>query len=616
MSPDDGRLSSSFISVADRIAAAKRRTCLLIGVAVVVRIAMLLLMGLSQLLPDFISGDDSLATFDLRLVGTIMDNTTTGSSRPFALDGSFCDCFFQCTTGNPSLPTMTTTTTTPPVATPFPGRETTADKVWAFLLTPLTRWDAARFLRLAHEPLRRHPRLRRQRWLLLRQTGPQQQNDESCSHADNDSATLLRDAEQAHAFLPLFPFAIQMTATLFLLLVPKPYLPPTCEGTLALSAWVLNTACFVWSALALYHVTRVYLIAPPRRQDYEGDAAATAWATRVALLFIINPANVFFGTAYSEALGSALVFTGCLFFAHFDDAQTKQQQLKQKRARWCGLRPIALLFMSWCCFLLSCWVRSNGTIYAGFFALFALGRALSTLVGEQRISWGTSFSSTCWFLFLAMMLVLCSIICHNYVAVQRYCEGNDDVIPQWCQQGTWFNLYGHVQRVHWDVGPFRYYQPKQIPNFLLAGPVLSISLLAIVGWIRSSWQRRQTQRAGHKTTTTGWSIVDWAIHALADFALPPPTSPPGAVLAANDELCGGAKVLGHYAVLAASTLIVLVVAHVQIGTRLILSTCPAIYWYMAAMVSRQTRTSDWILVWCLSYHILGLVMHPNWLPWT
>jgi GPI mannosyltransferase 2 len=606
---DDGRLSCYFIHVADRIAGDKaepqrqRRTMSvllrLVAAALTVRIAMLLLMALScHVLPDFIPGDDSLAKFDLRLdvVSEQQPDLSDSSnrSRPFALDHfSFCHCFFQCTTETPSTPM-----TTAPVKH-FTNRTTTSDQVWSILLTPLTRWDAARFLRLAHEPLLRHPRLKRR--LLLLQTTTQQNGDERCP--EPDYSMLLRDAEEAHAFLPLFPLAIQVTATILLWLVPKSLLPPTCEGTLAFSAWILNTACFVWSALALYHLTRAYLA--PR---HEGDAGV--WATRVAVLYIINPANVFFGSAYSEALGSALVFTGCAFFAHFEVQQ-------QTRLGW---KSIALLLTSWWCFLLSCWVRSNGTVYAGFFLLYAFGHALSLLV--ERPSWGAPYSVL--FIFLAMMLVLGSIICHNYNAVQRLCDAKDDTMvqnddsllhhnaheyPQWCERGRWFNLYGHVQRMHWDVGPFRYYQLKQIPNFLLAGPVLSVALLAVAGWIKASWERYKSS----KFAMTGLAIVDWAIKSLADFALPmppPPLSP------ANDELCGGEKMLGHYAVLAASTFIVLVVAHVQIGTRLILSTSPAIYWYLAVMISRQTRTSDWILVWCLLYHGLGLVMHPNWLPWT
>jgi phosphatidylinositol glycan class V len=82
----------------------------------------------------------------------------------------------------------------------------------------------------------------------------------------------------------------------------------------------------------------------------------------------------------------------------------------------------------------------------------------------------------------------------------------------------------------------------------------------------------------------------------------------------------------------------LTMAHVQISTRLIFSTCPAIYWYMAAVVVGNTpptntasntastandldsNQSNWkaeaILWYCLLYIVLGIALHSNWLPWT
>ena len=123
----------------------------------------------------------------------------------------------------------------------------------------------------------------------------------------------------------------------------------------------------------------------------------------------------------------------------------------------------------------------------------------------------------------------------------------------------------------------------------------------------------------------------------------------------------GPRTLPHYAVLAAFTLLGLTVAHVQISTRMIFSSCPAIYWYITSwilfeeeekkdrerdredddannndVVVGQGRTSgsvrgdsgdwstdrqwvrrkEWIVGYLALFHVLGIIMHVNWLPWT
>ena len=72
-------------------------------------------------------------------------------------------------------------------------------------------------------------------------------------------------------------------------------------------------------------------------------------------------------------------------------------------------------------------------------------------------------------------------------------------VPAWCERGgagRGFSLYAHVQRKHWNVGLLRYYEMKQIPNFVLALPVLALSFSSAAFWIRQSWSRHVRRASG------------------------------------------------------------------------------------------------------------------------
>ena len=189
--------------------------------------------------------------------------------------------------------------------------------------------------------------------------------------------------------------------------------------------------------------------------------------------------------------------------------------------------------------------------------------------------------------------------CGEGVAYQR---------PEWCEHGSTFNLYSYVQRKYWNVGLFRYYEWKQVPNFILAAPVLILSSLAVTQWIQCSWSRCRTRRKSAPARPTICDLVDWAVFSLRAFATDPNKieSSPGCSASGWSD---SPILLGHYAVLAASTLLSLTVAHVQISTRLICSTCPALYWFMADRVSRGGILGDAIAVLVSAVHPAG--RHPT-----
>jgi phosphatidylinositol glycan class V len=190
------------------------------------------------------------------------------------------------------------------------------------------------------------------------------------------------------------------------------------------------------------------------------------------------------------------------------------------------------------------------------------------------------------------------------------------------------------------VGLFRYYEARQIPNFVLALPVLALSFAAVSTWIARSWDRHGANREAG-TTGTGVrgvtaSALRWAFlaldassgHASAGGGIPSNAS------SGTRTLLLGPELLPHYAVLAGFALVGTFVAHVQVSTRLIFSSCPAIYWFLSGVLVRPTANDQkgdvgkgcswqraaqapwFIYSYFALYNILGVIMHVNWLPWT
>ncbi|GAX12342.1 phosphatidylinositol glycan, class V [Fistulifera solaris] len=461
-------------------------------------------------------------------------------------------------------------------------------KIYPFLLKPLTRWDAARFLRLAYEPQSRKPQL---------------------DECDEDEECLLHrfaDSEQTHAFFPLFPTMIRVTATILTYLVPRFLLPSTCTSLMVFSAVCLNTICFLMVTMDLYAMTKDLLLFHYRMQEKYKEKTILSlsdcetWARRVALLFVCNPANVFFGTAYSEALCAALLCHGCRWALQMvlSNAASSPNGIVPSTTWWTMLGATPFWW-------LAALTRSNSTLYGGFLLLYGAGLVLRKRRG--RWIWWRRSLVACYILLLIVFVAYGSMGWHNFRGYSMHCVEFTGVRPAWCEQGPWFNLYGHVQKKYWNVGFLRYFQIKQIPNFLLAGPILMLSALATSTWIQTSW----TLLSDNQKSVPNRTIL-WIVDALQTFGGEQrPTAP---LLTPGDVLQGSPYLLGFYAVLAASTLLGLTIAHVQISTRLICSSCPALYWFLVGALNK--RFGDAIIGYFLLYNILGVIMHPNWLPWT
>jgi GPI mannosyltransferase 2 len=276
--------------------------------------------------------------------------------------------------------------------------------------------------------------------------------------------------ENTLAFFPLFPLSVRVVANS--LLLPLQYCA-SYANVLLVSAVLVNFLSFVLSATTLYQLSKQLL-------------CNDALAYRAVQLYCVNPASIFFSAAYSEPMYALLAWQGML-------AIERNRQL-----------------FAACCFALSGAVRSNGLINIGF-VLYWLLRKLCARIGERG---KTSVSGLCIGLcldmfFAAFYTVICLVpfIIFQYFAFTVYCNpaasyrdlptdvrryGTEQGykmpysgLSAWCHFAVPFS-YSYVQSTHWNVGVFKYYELKQLPNFALATPMALLTSYAAYSFVRDN----------------------------------------------------------------------------------------------------------------------------------
>lgn len=252
--------------------------------------------------------------------------------------------------------------------------------------------------------------------------------------------------EQTMAFFPLYPILMREVATV--LFWPLASLVPQ-RGLLLISGVLINAAVFPLTVLALFLLTRE--VTKSRRLSF-----------LAAFLFCINPASVFMSAVYTECLFAFFSFCGML--------ATHKHQL------W-----IAAVLFSF-----ATATRSNGIVLCGFIAYHHAFHILTSLFGARMTVCSVVISTSVHLILAAMqcLIVVLPLAAFQYYGYLQYCSGN--VLsdhPPWC---TWrLPLpYSYIQDHYWNVGFLRYYEVKQIPNFLLATPMVLLSMYCFWQYFR------------------------------------------------------------------------------------------------------------------------------------
>ena len=590
-------------------------------------------------------------------------------------------------------------------------------RIWNFLLSPVTKWDAARFLTLAVRPDVRDP---------VVPTVSSSSSSSSSLSTQDDPLSLMSSfstSEQAHAFLPMFPCVIRTLALWYASSMPtflRPYLvPPTFEGTVTLMGYLFNNiACSIVIILCMYELTPSSLCAAKGNiistvgSDYEytqkekdhnhrsnksdssttisslPDPQHTAWVTCI-VVGLWNPATVFFASNYSESFFCATTLVGHVCMQNMKHQQRLQLQRQLQGHRGMEIFWWILAILSW---MIGSYTRSNGTIHCLWLIQDSIAESIFLYDTNRRSQHRTtsiinlvpSMMMIIGRCIIGVALVAFPVRYHDWNGYHRHCSNyihkdSNGLEPDWChyldgevgsniknstgamifgKHGIFrmpFSLYGYVQEKHWNVGLFRYYTFNQIPNFLLATPVMVICFAGVFSWIY--WSLVVDYGKGKLPTSMYMLLVGWPLYALPESVSfsssvnstmstknhAPEDGSLSLEVSSSSYLVHNPRLLGHYAILSVLGLVGLLIAHIQISTRMIFSSSPAIWWFLTYCMllpppsssssssddesdlnktketllrSRIPATNVWCCGYCILFMILGIILHVNFLPWT
>lgn len=409
--------------------------------------------------------------------------------------------------------------------------------------------------------------------------------------------------EQTFAFLPVLPLCVRCIAnTALSWMIPF----VGYRATLGLSGLLLNNIAFLLAATYFYKVSCLVL------QDERLSYLSTA-------LFCLNPASIFYSSIYSESLFALVSFAGLWAYLH--------------GSYW----KSAFLFG------VTGGIRSNGVLHGGFLLFHAMQEFFQALKLRH------------YKMAVRIVCVVASqtaIVLHPFVAFQTYgfvklCEkemsDNGSIYRRpWCNAKIPY-MYGFIQNHYWDVGFLRYFQVKQLPNFLLASPMLCLAVCSIIyyakhmpryfftlglcldaGVLRSSGDEdRHSAGPPSKDSVLKWRRQNFAQMNGEKENIAHYTDDKKDVLSRMDNIVHGRGYFSPLMIpflveMAFMAMVACFVMHVQVATRF-LSVCAPIYWFAAHQI--QNHPSKYKLayvLWCafLFYVLLGSLLFVNFYPFT
>lgn len=476
--------------------------------------------------------------------------------------------------------------------------------------------------------------------------------------------------EQTHAFFPLIPAVTRGVASASSALAgatssdggngmktkthhPPPRASRRCAR--AASALFISNGAHVAAAVVLERLGTLVL-------EGDDDVARSA-----AVLFALNPASVFHSAPfYTESVFALAGFAG-FYFLELAGARFASESATYSASVW-NRNGAAL------CFALACAARSNGALNGLVLAHDFFARVLPSVAeaaargleknGLEKNKRGLGKNAREASLASVLVLPLfaatfafaarCATMLAPLFAVQLYgyrtycARALGAETPAWCGRWRPFpNVYAHVQSHYWNVGFLRYYEAKQIPNFLLAAPALAVSASAGRSWWTALNRVNTNARKRDENEPTDYSYAGARRRggSAGDGGKFPDKNASSLKKKRkrNVNIAYGSErddawmlspsVRPYLFKWAVMSVVALLVMHVQVTTRF-LSVTPGIYWFLAkrgfAEAEREKsagkrkktsgkRRSVWrraVTTYSISFFMLGALLFPTFYPWT
>lgn len=403
-------------------------------------------------------------------------------------------------------------------------------------------------------------------------------------------------SEQHLAFLPLYPITISIVKQIlfehtrlnFEHLIPskKLHFEDEAISIKSLENYILaavvgttinNFILFPIACLSLFALTKLV------------KSNSDRYAKNVIWWFCFNPASIFFSSCYSESLFAALTFTAMFMIESRSNSYLSSHQNLSKTTKRDEFVPLnnlnRLIYITLPCLsplALASATRSNGLANIGFLFFQFLLKYIPML-RLNRFSWSIMayISVILEFIQDVLVLIMSSMVAASgYLTFQIYSyikicvqdssqtKGVIKSRPEGCD--NWIpHPYVQIQAKYWNVGLFRYYEVKQLPNFLLALPMTHLVLIGSLYSLKDVVRNRNAQ-----------------------------------------------KQLAFYVQAIFMTLLCSVSINIQVITRLLASSCPVIYWICADMAERSRKMNRILSSFFITYLVLGTTLHCNFFPWT